>query len=226
MNSPRPFDGRRHSIDPVAIANMAHQSRRTSGIVNPLAGWPQSRRHSVMVPPPQVNRRRSSRLYQLQTDCSTTFTGLPLAPIPQRIENTYKIGPDEGKQYKQAEVRKAAERIVDEVLEGVPYMEKDFPTEKVILRKHRDIWGKKVMQPSNGGKVAKILVEEVKDELKKLNMDRYKFVVNAVVGDGRGQGMLMASRCLWDTETDGHVTVQRTTEKHFAVVTVHAVYYE
>ena len=47
----------------------------------------------------------------VQTDCSTTFTGLPLAPIPQRIENTYKIGPDEGKQYKQAEVRKAAERV-------------------------------------------------------------------------------------------------------------------
>ena len=55
---------------------------------------------------------------------------------------------------------------------------------------------------------------------------RHKFVVNAVIGECKGQGLLMVSRCLWDESKDGFVTVQSKNSKTYAVVVVHAIYYE
>jgi hypothetical protein len=35
-----------------------------------------------------------------------------------------------------------------------------------------------------------------------MNFDRYKFVAEVTICEAKGQGVRMASRCLWDTATD------------------------
>jgi hypothetical protein len=37
-------------------------------------------------------------------------------------------------------------------------------------------------------------------------MPRYKVVVQSVIGEVRGQGVRVTSRCLWDQETDSYVS--------------------
>ena len=37
-----------------------------------------------------------------------------------------------------------------------------------------------------------------------LNLERYKFVVQVVIGEQRGEGVRMGCRCFWDSDTDGY----------------------
>lgn len=37
---------------------------------------------------------------------------------------------------------------------------------------------------------------------KEMNLARYKYVVQVVIGEQRGEGVRMGSRCFWDSETD------------------------
>lgn len=35
-----------------------------------------------------------------------------------------------------------------------------------------------------------------------MGYDRYKFIVQVVIGEQRGEGVKMACRCFWDSDTD------------------------
>jgi len=70
----------------------------------------------------------------------------------------------------------------------------------------------------------KPLAEAVRARLKALQLPRYKFVVHVVVGENRGQGFKLASRCLWDAACDDLATESYTNDNVFVVVTVYAVY--
>lgn len=48
------------------------------------------------------------------------------------------------------------------------------------------------------------LCTEIKEKVKDLNIPRYKVVLQSVIGEVKGQGAYIASRCLWDTETDNY----------------------
>lgn len=36
--------------------------------------------------------------------------------------------------------------------------------------------------------------------------ERYKLIVNVVLGERKGEGVKMGSRCLWDPETDSYAS--------------------
>ena len=40
-----------------------------------------------------------------------------------------------------------------------------------------------------------------------MNFDRYKLVVDVSIGEFKGQGIRVGSRCIWDTTTDNFATV-------------------
>ncbi|EGV96385.1 Tctex1 domain-containing protein 2 [Cricetulus griseus] len=52
--------------------------------------------------------------------------------------------------------------------------------------------------------LTKHLSETIKDKLKELGYDRYKMVVQVVIGEQRGEGVFMAARCFWDADTDNY----------------------
>ena len=47
----------------------------------------------------------------------------------------------------------------------------------------------------------------IKEKVKDLGYERYKLVVQVTVGEKTGQGIRLASRCLWDTATDKYVSL-------------------
>jgi hypothetical protein len=68
------------------------------------------------------------------------------------------------------------------------------------------------------------LCSEIKEEVKKLNIPRYKLVVQCVIGELKGQGAFLSSRCLWDTDSDNYATYTLKTQSLFCTVMVFGLY--
>ncbi|XP_025058532.1 tctex1 domain-containing protein 2 [Alligator sinensis] len=58
--------------------------------------------------------------------------------------------------------------------------------------------------PEETPQLTKQLSETIKDRLKEKGFDRYKMVVQVVIGEQRGEGVNMAARCFWDADTDSY----------------------
>ncbi len=54
---------------------------------------------------------------------------------------------------------------------------------------------------------SKTLSDTIRNRLKSLNgSDRYKFIVQVIVGEKREQGMYFGTRTFWDTNTDNQAS--------------------
>lgn len=69
----------------------------------------------------------------------------------------------------------------------------------------------------------KILRENVKNVL---NMPRYKFVVQVVMGRLEGQGVKVTSKCLWNTSTDNFASYTYRNEDFYCTAMVFGLYNE
>lgn len=49
---------------------------------------------------------------------------------------------------------------------------------------------------------SKAIAADIKSTLKDLKLDRYKFLVQVVIGEMKGAGVRMGCRCFWDSQTD------------------------
>lgn len=57
--------------------------------------------------------------------------------------------------------------------------------------------------------LARDISDEIKFKLKELGFEeQYKFVVQVVIGEEKGEGVRMGCRCFWDPKTDNHVATQ------------------
>lgn len=71
------------------------------------------------------------------------------------------------------------------------------------------------------------LCKEIKQKIQKeLKIDRYKIVLQSVIGEVKGQGAYIASRCLWDTETDNYASYSMKNSSLFCVLMVFGMYLE
>ena len=73
------------------------------------------------------------------------------------------------------------------------------------------------------------LVREMAEEAKNIvrglgNDQRYKYVVQAIVGQNKGQGVRMGSRQFWDKDTDNLATVTVVKSSIFVTIVVFALY--
>ncbi|KAJ3215925.1 hypothetical protein HDU67_010156 [Dinochytrium kinnereticum] len=62
--------------------------------------------------------------------------------------------------------------------------------------------------------------------LKKLEFERYKYVVEVTIGEFKAQGIRVASRALWDTATDSFASASFKNGSLFAIALVFACYFE
>ncbi|KAM9461483.1 dynein light chain Tctex-type protein 2B [Clarias gariepinus] len=97
----------------------------------------------------------------------------------EQIANTFLIRPNYQKRFKVSVVRECIREILRENLSGVEY------------------------DPVAAPLLTRTLAEAIKHRVKALELDRYKLVVQVVIGEQRGQGVKMMSRCFWDSDTDG-----------------------
>ena len=71
----------------------------------------------------------------------------------------------------------------------------------------------------------KSIADDVKQELRNLGKDkRYKFLVQVIIGENKGQGVRVGSRCFWDADTDDCTWVTFINESLFCLVAAFAVY--
>ena len=76
--------------------------------------------------------------------------------------------------------------------------------------------------------VSSILVTiNIRDRLKTSNMkfDRYKFIVQCIIGENKGQGVKYGCRCLWDSDTDGMAEYVYLNESLFCAVSAFGFFY-
>ncbi|CEP00179.1 Dynein light chain [Plasmodiophora brassicae] len=117
-------------------------------------------------------------------------------------EPTYRMTPKEGALFQTYQVDSVIKSVMHAHLDGFAY---DHD-------KARDV----SLAISNG----------IKDGVKALKFQRYKVVVQTTIGEVRGQGARVASRCLWDDKTDNWASYSMKTETVWAVVTVFGLYLE
>ncbi|XP_067893071.1 dynein light chain Tctex-type protein 2B [Heterodontus francisci] len=138
------------------------------------------------------------------TSGEVSFSGLPLyQPIREvRCENTYKAQPDEGCKFDPYKVQKILEGTLSSYLADNKY------------------------NPVTCVQQVQSLTDHIRLKVKDINAPRYKLVCNVVLGQLNDQGILIVSRCLWDTSTDNFATATFKNSSLFAVATVYGVYFE
>ncbi|KAJ7993460.1 hypothetical protein DPEC_G00272660 [Dallia pectoralis] len=94
--------------------------------------------------------------------------------------NTYLIRPNYQHKFKPSVVKECIRDILREQLSGIQYNPEEVPV------------------------LSRSLADCIKNKLKDLGLDRYKLVVQVVIGEQRGEGVKMAARCFWDADTDSH----------------------
>uniref|UniRef100_A0A8C4LBU3 Dynein light chain Tctex-type 2B n=1 Tax=Equus asinus TaxID=9793 RepID=A0A8C4LBU3_EQUAS len=95
-------------------------------------------------------------------------------------ENTYILRPIFQQRFRPSVVKDCIHAVLKEELANAEYSPEETPQ----LTKH--------------------LSESIKDKLKEMGFDRYKMVVQVVIGEQRGEGVFMAARCFWDADTDNY----------------------
>ncbi|KNC46368.1 uncharacterized protein AMSG_02820 [Thecamonas trahens ATCC 50062] len=113
-------------------------------------------------------------------------------------ENTYDILPRH--KFKQRVAKAIIAEVLDEMLKGEAY------------------------HPEQSSRLAREVSDEIKHRLKGLDLPRYKFAVQVVIGQQHGQGVRMAGRCLWDADTDNSAQEVYVNESLFCVAAAFAVY--
>ena len=70
--------------------------------------------------------------------------------------------------------------------------------EDVILRNLKD----REYDHATAKSQAEAIADQIKMQVKALSIPNYKIVVQTVIGDITGQGVRVASKCLWDSQND------------------------
>ena len=87
------------------------------------------------------------------------------------------------------------------------YAEKFRPAvvKALIAEALSDKLGDKTYNPELTAQWTREIADEIKNRIKnELELPRYKFVVQVVVGEQRGEGVRMGCRCFWDADTDNY----------------------
>ena len=125
---------------------------------------------------------------------------LPFMVEPE-FENTYKME-ENGEEFHHTEI----EKMLIGILKST-------------------VWGR-TYNPEECSRLSAHVSTIIKNEMKNLNMPRYKLVCNVLVGQKQKQGISFASRCLWDAKTDRHTSATYENDSIFVTATVYGIYFE
>ncbi|CAH8641011.1 unnamed protein product [Schistosoma rodhaini] len=82
-----------------------------------------------------------------------------------------------------------------------------------------------VYSPENTHEQCISLADEIKRLLRKsLSLRRYRYLVQVIIGEKKGQGVNMARRCYWDSDNDNCADASFVNDSLFCVASVFGVY--
>jgi hypothetical protein len=153
--------------------------------------------NSVLGDMPSIKKRNSiSSTYDHHAYHSNSYH--PTA----RFENTYALEPNENQKFNVSRIEETVKEILNNHLENVKY------------------------EPNKCKDLVQLLSDEIKTRVKSLVYKRYKIIATLTIGQNVGNSVIMASRSLWNTETDNGCTVVYKNNTIFAVAAVFATYNE
>ena len=120
------------------------------------------------------------------------------------IENTYRVEPRSGCKFLTTKV--------EEILQDIMSTHGDFLKLKMVSE--------------GAGDFSQFLAETIKVRVKSLEFERYRLMTMVQMGTSTGHDLVVASRCLWNPETDTFATVTFRVGNTFVVLTVFGVYFE
>nr|CAD7263449.1 unnamed protein product [Timema shepardi] len=91
-----------------------------------------------------------------------------------------------------------------------------------------------VLNDELGGKIynaeeaevwTKTITSAVRNKIKDLGFQRYKFMVQVILGEQHGAGVKTGARCLWDADTDNYASAIFINDTIFCMAVVFAVYF-
>ncbi|GAW80911.1 dynein light chain type 2 [Plasmodium gonderi] len=91
---------------------------------------------------------------------------------------------------------------------------------------HKNYFEKNNPIKSNYDKMAINLVDDVQQFMKPYVNERYKIVVQAIIGENKKQGIHIASKSLWNVETDNYISAKYVNDFIFVSVMVFLLYNE
>ncbi|KAL4493531.1 hypothetical protein ABPG72_007539 [Tetrahymena utriculariae] len=121
-------------------------------------------------------------------------------------ENEIKLSimePKEDERFYPSKIQKIIKELFEDRLKGVEY------------------------DPNNANQLSERLVLELREKIKREGkVPRYKIGVQIVFGEIKGQGLRIASKCLWDVQNDNYSSYTYTSEKIYCTGIVFGCYFE
>ncbi|RUS91112.1 hypothetical protein EGW08_001137 [Elysia chlorotica] len=135
----------------------------------------------------------------IEHEPSTTVSMVETTPDvgPQ---NTYIIRPNFSQKFRPINVKEMIHVVLGEMLTGKSYNAEETTS-----------WTKDIS-------------ETIKKRLKDMGHERYKFVVQVVIGEQRGEGVKMGCRCFWDSDTDNYAQDIFMNESLFCVAAAYGIF--
>ncbi|XP_033252522.1 tctex1 domain-containing protein 2-like [Drosophila miranda] len=95
---------------------------------------------------------------------------------------------------------------------------------KAVMNKHYN--DEYMFHPKHSLHMAAQISEEIKNRIKLMNYDRYRYIVLVTVGECLMQGLYSMVNFLWDAEKDGFVTYKVEQPSYYAICTTFYIYYD
>mmetsp|Transcript_53327 Transcript_53327/g.105164 ORF Transcript_53327/g.105164 Transcript_53327/m.105164 type:complete len:125 (+) Transcript_53327:69-443(+) len=115
-------------------------------------------------------------------------------------ESKYVLNPKYKDQFSQGRTREIIKQVLQSLLEKATY---DTETTQALTSQ---------------------VADEIKNRLKDQMLPRYKIIVQVSIGEQRGQGVRMNSKCFWDSNTDNYASEAYQNDTLFCVATAYGVY--
>ena len=180
-----------HDSDSSAALMNRRQSRAA---VDALRKLPVFRRLSIA--PVGAGRKGSIAGY---TDLSSLLSN---SRVPEKVENTYQLGPAEDQKFSVVQVEKKISSILNSYLDGEVYEERKC------------------------NMLARNLSDVIKARVKDMDIPRYKIVCLVTMGKLADECLQFASRCVWSAETDNYASKTYRNNSLFCTVVVYGMYFE
>lgn len=120
------------------------------------------------------------------------------------LDNSSPAMPAPGTKFSRCEVEKTMREICESMLDGKT--EQYSATDAQVLIRN--------------------VSSEVQQRVVRMGYERYKLITHITVTEAGRQGLRVASRCLWDTETDNYASYTYSNEKLHLSLTMFALYWE
>ncbi|KAL4445709.1 hypothetical protein ABPG74_006260 [Tetrahymena malaccensis] len=141
-------------------------------------------------------------------------------------ENEIKLSimePKEDERFYPSKIQKIIKELFEDRLKGVEYDPNNANqlSERLVLELREKIKRGEILIFSKSQyqyNIFKLLIEG--------RVPRYKIGVQIVFGEIKGQGLRIASKCLWDVQNDNYASYTYTSEKVYCTGIVFGCYFE